>query len=434
VDVGDCETLVTGGRRRVEADDAGLPSGTRIGRYVILRPLGAGAAGVVYAARDPELGRDVALKVLRGRLGRCNAAVAARLLREARAMGRCSHPNVIAVHDFGIADGLAFIAMELVQGRTLSAWLAERKRTKAEIVSAFVQAGRGLAAAHQQGLVHRDFKPHNVLVGFDGRVVVADFGLAQPRTTSGARFPALRDPWLAPSPGEPLGTPAYMAPEQWGRHRVGARTDVWSFCVALHEALFGERPHLGRSPIASSPGRMPTGRSVPRRIRRALARGLTLDPLGRCASMDPLLRELTLAIHPRRWWIALAAPVLLFATAILLGAASEHVPSPAALADAMGLHLAGERRIDPTASSTHSNPSRRGTAPDWQPQPSSAPSLSPVPTAAVPSSSLSAVVAPSVADASAVVSSPVPSQSTALVGGALQSPGTPTPQLSIVGK
>ena len=177
------------------ADEAVPPLDGAIERYLIVGVLGAGAIGVVHAAYDPQLRRRVALKVLRPS---ASAAGAPDLLREARAMAMLQHPNVIAVHDVGDAGGRLFVAMELVDGMTLRQWLA-RSRSPAEAIAALVQAGRGLAAAHAAGLVHRDFKPDNVLVGHDGRVRVTDFGLARLGDDRDARR---------------AGTPAYMAPEQ----------------------------------------------------------------------------------------------------------------------------------------------------------------------------------------------------------------------------
>ncbi len=246
-------------------DDETLPRGSPLGRYVILHRLGSGGMGIVYAAYDPELDRGIALKLLRPSAG--DSAMAerrARLLREAQAMARINHPNVIAVHDVGTVDERVFVAMELVEGVTLAAWLAERERPPGEIVAAFAQAGRGLAAAHSRGLVHRDFKPDNVLFGADGRVRVLDFGLAH----ADAALPGSADSTFPPIDASParsvssiplaigsgrlsdpitresslLGTPWYMSPEQLAQRRSDARSDQWSFCASLHEALYGEHP------------------------------------------------------------------------------------------------------------------------------------------------------------------------------------------------
>ncbi|HLL81490.1 MAG TPA: protein kinase [Longimicrobium sp.] len=174
-----------------------LERGTRVGRYVILEQIGSGGMGVVYAAMDPELDRKVALKLLRSTGNDAPGAPSearVRLLREAQAMARLSHPNVITIHDVGSHFSQVYLAMELVQGTTLTEWL-RAKRTWREVVRVFCKAGQGLAAAHQAGLVHRDFKPDNVLVGDDGSVHVMDFGLARAATRDeGDR------PWRAPDP------------------------------------------------------------------------------------------------------------------------------------------------------------------------------------------------------------------------------------------
>src|SRR5215470_6274154 len=203
-----------------------LERGTRFGRYEVLRHAGAGGMGDVYAAYDPELERNVALKLLRpGTAG----ARAAELKREAQALARLAHANVVAVHDVGTSDGQVYVAMELVEGPTLRAWLAEKPRTAVEILAVFDAAGQGLSAAHGAGLVHRDFKPENVLLGADGRARVTDFGLA---VAAGAA-------------GELAGSVPYMAPEQLQGEAVDARADQFAFAVALYEALYGERPFAG---------------------------------------------------------------------------------------------------------------------------------------------------------------------------------------------
>src|SRR5690606_1441989 len=236
--------------------------GATIGRYVVLAPLGRGAMGTVLAALDPELDRKVALKVLHET---ARGGDRARLQREAQALARLSHPNVMILHDVGTwvdpAGGRhVFLAMELVVGHTLSDWLASAPRSVDAIVAVFAQAGRGLAAAHAAGLVHRDFKPHNVLVGSDGRVRVTDFGLARsfgedtrPPITVDTHTGPISLPELAlhetlTRTGEWVGTPAYMAPEQLQGGAADPRADQFAFCVALYEALHGQRPFAGRTP------------------------------------------------------------------------------------------------------------------------------------------------------------------------------------------
>ncbi|MBZ0235369.1 MAG: serine/threonine protein kinase, partial [Deltaproteobacteria bacterium] len=205
----------------------GLGVGARLGRYELTGLLGAGGMGIVLAARDPELDRQVAVKILRSTAGMLDSDGTARLRREGMAMARLTHPNVIRVYDVGIEGEHVFVAMELVRGTDLATWLRLKPRTDAEILAAFIEAGRGLAAAHDAGLVHRDFKPQNVLVGDDGRVLVTDFGLARDvdgRETDGpasSDSPRLASPAITET-GAVVGTPAYMAPEQ-RRGAVDAR-------------------------------------------------------------------------------------------------------------------------------------------------------------------------------------------------------------------
>jgi eukaryotic-like serine/threonine-protein kinase len=305
-------------------DSAGAPSaaaeatplrrGANVGRYIIIERLGRGAMGVVYKAFDPELDRKIAIKLLRPevRAGISAAVSRARLLREAQAMARLSHPNVIAVFDVGTFEDEVFVAMELVSGSSLADVLrGKRQAPWREVVGLFLQAGRGLSAAHKAGLVHRDFKPGNVLVGDDGRVRVLDFGLA--RSADDADVAATDAPDLADTAlsapgalstpltrtGSFLGTPAYMAPEQWQRQPAGARADQFSFCVALYEALYGERPFAGETLdelaaeiLSGELRRVPSNSAVPPRFRAILRRGLSRAPEGRFPSMDALLLAL----------------------------------------------------------------------------------------------------------------------------------------------
>jgi tetratricopeptide (TPR) repeat protein len=289
------------------ARDVGVARGTAVGRYLVLGRLGAGGMGIVYEAWDPELDRRVALKLLHAVDDEDSRASAgrARLLREAQAMARLSHPNVLVVHDVGTHQGRVFVAMELIEGGTLTTWLREHARPWRQILATLVAAGRGVAAAHAAGLVHRDLKPENVLVGRDGRVLVGDFGLARPAEPSAETTPGL--PSVSGSAlslqltrtGAAVGTPAYMAPEQHLGQAVDARTDQFSFCVACWEALYGDRPFSGGSlselacnVIEGRPVAVPRGSRVPVRIGRALARGLSREPAERWPDMDSLLREL----------------------------------------------------------------------------------------------------------------------------------------------
>ncbi len=279
-----------------------LAPGAQVGRYLIGELLGSGGMGVVYAADDPELARRVAVKLLRKDL---RAAIGeARLQREAQAMARISHENVIAVYDVGTHGDQVFVAMELVLGPSLRGWLKARPRTIGEIVRVFAAAGRGLAAAHAAGFVHRDFKPDNVLVGADGRVRVTDFGLARadgrhaPTQASRAASGLAIDLPLTMS-GAVVGTPAYMAPEQHAGRRATAASDQFGFCVALYEALYGERPFAGKTlaelaaEVAAGNVRPPArGRRVPASLRAIVLRGLSVRPGDRFATMDELVAAL----------------------------------------------------------------------------------------------------------------------------------------------
>ncbi len=294
-----------------------LTEGDKVGRYVILQKVGAGGMGVVYAAYDPELDRKLAIKLLMTSLGGSLAAELeeqrARLLREAQAMAKLSHPNVITVHDVGEFGDQVFVAMEFVDGGTLTDWIKER-RTWRQVMDVYLAAGRGLAAAHRADLVHRDFKPDNVLIDKDGRVLVTDFGLARPVAGKTDTFGSVRTMENTPvlsaqltRTGALVGTPAFMAPEQLAGERSDAMADQFSFCVALYAGLYGERPFegrvLGELMANVSSGRIkspPRDAKVPRRIRRALYRGLSVKPEERFATMEALLAELSR--DPVRAW------------------------------------------------------------------------------------------------------------------------------------
>ncbi len=278
-----------------------------IARFRIERQLGAGAMGVVYAAFDPDLERHVAVKVLRAAPG---AVARNRLLREARAMARLSHPNVVTVHEVGTSGDRDYVATELVIGSNLSEWLRAAPRSKREIVDAFLAAGRGLVAAHEAGLVHRDFKPHNVLRSDKGRIAVSDFGLA--RALQGEEvsevLPVLGagdDPGSLEGDltrtGALVGTPGYMAPEQWEGLEVDAAADQFSFCVALWEALAGQRPFLGktveelRAQVQRPPMVSDVAEKIPRSLRNILMRGLSQRPGERYATMRALIESIEAA-------------------------------------------------------------------------------------------------------------------------------------------
>ncbi|MBV8760224.1 MAG: serine/threonine protein kinase [Deltaproteobacteria bacterium] len=297
--------------RAKRPSEVALPRGAQLGRYRVVDKLGGGGMGIVYAAYDPELDRQVALKVMRPSTRAGNDADArARLLREAQAMARLAHPNVVPVYDVGTFGDDVFVAMELVTGLTLREWLKREVRGWRTIIAAFTEAGHGLAAAHAAGLVHRDFKPENVLVGQDGRVRVLDFGLARtdeaaaavPLDRSGSDLSVsqrrLLDSQLTQT-GALMGTPLYMSPEQWNHAPTDARSDQFSFCVALFEALWGTPPFAGRTVAelseAVSRGVLippPASSEVPARIRNAIVRGLSRDPAARFPTLNALLAQL----------------------------------------------------------------------------------------------------------------------------------------------
>lgn len=248
----DCRTLI-GLAQPVALDDDSTPD--RVGRYVLRRVLGKGGMGIVYEAVDPDLHRIVALKVLRSGLEDTQK----RLLAEAEAMAKLSHPNVVTIHDVGRTEDRIFIVMELVQGASLRSWLTLKRHSIDTIIDVFVQAAEGLVAAHQAGLVHRDFKPENVFIAEDGRVRVGDFGLAVP---------------LGAEPAAGEGSSGYMAPEQREGRLVDARSDQYAFCVAMNEVVRA------------------TGHASPAWLSKALDRGRSSDPDARYPSMRALVDEL----------------------------------------------------------------------------------------------------------------------------------------------
>ena len=297
--------------------------GGPFGRYVLDEKIGAGAMGVVWRAHDPKLGRMVALKLLR----RYDPALMDRLVREAQSMAQVSHPNVVGVFDVGSTEGSAFIAMELVTGKSLRQWQTDSRRTVPELITAYVDAGRGLAAAHGAGIVHRDFKPDNVLVGDDGRIRVTDFGLAAAKPSDSGTKHALADVNLTTS-GSVLGTPAYMAPEQFASGNVDPRTDQFNFCAALYEALYAERPFEGKTFDELSKnvteGRLkpaPNGSEVSRKLRAIITRGLLPKPGDRFPTMDHLLVEL--ARDRARPWKRSSRIAMAVAAALALGLVAD---------------------------------------------------------------------------------------------------------------
>ena len=279
---------------------------TRIGRFVPLRRLGAGGMGVVYVAYDEQLHREVAVKLLRS----AQAEARTPLLREARALAQVTHPNIVTIYEVGESNQRIFIAMELIAGVTLRDWLQARERTWSEIVAIFRQAGLGLWAVHQHGLVHRDFKPENVMIGDDGRVRIVDFGLARRAAASlpsaSAASPESSSAIPADSQSQSsvgvAGTPLYMAPEQYAASpSADARSDQFGFCVALFEALYGSRPFAGSTPeelfFAMQSGEiLEVSRAararVPDWLHGVVLRGLQQQPEARFPSMAELLEEL----------------------------------------------------------------------------------------------------------------------------------------------
>jgi serine/threonine protein kinase len=329
-----------------------LRPGDRVGRYVVRNRLGRGGMGVVWGAYDSLLGRRVALKLVRHRddVEGLESNVSERLRREAQALARLSHPNVVSLYDVGTSEQGDYLALELVPGIDLEQWMHKATRGWKAIVDVFVQAGRGLAAAHVAGLIHRDFKPANVIVGPQGHVTVVDFGLARSTeldTTLGSDPRATRhaDDDDGPVEGERtaaedaallstrltgtnmiVGTRGYMSPEQLLGYSVGPRADQFSFCVALFEALYGVRPYPGNNALETANAYakrelvLPSDRrGVPRRVHEVIVRGLQIDADDRFPSMDALLSALGRAVPGRRTKLRLLAALAV--TAALSGSA-----------------------------------------------------------------------------------------------------------------
>ncbi len=284
--------------------------------YEIVERLGAGGMGVVYLARDRRLARNVALKLIR--TGPSSASVA-RLVREAQAIAQLTHPNVVTVYQIGSHDDQPFVAMEHVDGGTARTWIAAKPRTWREIVALYLAAGRGLEAAHRAHLVHRDFKPDNVLVGDDGRVRVADFGLVHSATwsTTDPGDEPTEGPATLTRTGTVMGTPAYMAPEQRRGGVVDAAADQFAFAVALWEALSGSRPYATTEADAAPARIEAPKRPIPRHLELALRRALSTEPAVRWPSMAPLLAALARDPNAPRRRVAWAAGAVLATAAIV---------------------------------------------------------------------------------------------------------------------
>ncbi|HEY2732287.1 MAG TPA: serine/threonine-protein kinase, partial [Polyangia bacterium] len=308
-----------------ETTGIALFRGGMIGRYIVLGLLGKGGMGVVYSAYDPELDRKVALKLLRvahRKKGEDLDAKRTRLLREAKAIARLSHPAVVVVYDVGTFQDQVFIAMELVDGMTAIRWRATRNPSWKEVLRVFIEAGEGIQAAHAADLIHRDFKPENVMVTREGKVRVMDFGLARtmeritedvPPDADGPTMPGIRQAESRlTNEGNVVGTPAYMPPEQY-LGVTDERSDQFSFCVSLYECLYGQHPFEARG-SASLAGNMQAGRvheapphtKVPLWVRKILLRGLKPRPEERYPSLRALLTSLghDPAVARRRWLIA----------------------------------------------------------------------------------------------------------------------------------
>lgn len=290
-----------------------------VGRFRLLDRVGSGGMGVVYSAFDPELDRRIALKLLHS--SELGEAANARLLAEARNLARVAHPNVVPVFDVGTSGGRVFVAMELIDGVPWSSWVSGDQPWRA-VIEVALQAARGVAAAHSRGIVHRDFKPANVMVGRDGRVVVLDFGLAQSfDALAGRTLPSGDDLHLTDLSARSItaGTPAYMAPESISGDAASKASDQFSLCVSVYEVLFGQRPFAGETVYAQLDA-VERGASapeagigdVPARVLRVLQRGLSYNPKERWPDLETLIRALEAAAHPRRIWL-LAVPVLVLA-------------------------------------------------------------------------------------------------------------------------
>jgi len=334
-------------------------TGSLVGRYRLLYLVGRGGMGEVYAAHDPDLDRRIAIKIMRAD-SQPDDVEAARLMREAQSIAKLSHPNLVTVYDVGTAGGRVFVAMELIEGETVAAWLDRKRRPRDEILRVFTAAGRGLAAAHRAGIIHRDFKPQNVMVTADGVVRVMDFGLAALRPTlHGAKAQRLT------KVGSILGTPLYMSPEQLCGQAVDPRADQFSFCVALYEALHGERPFAGdnfaalrAAVLSGEPRPAPLASRVPARVRAILLRGLSVDRTKRFPDMDALLRALDQASARRAGLgrmlgVGAAAGALTFALAFAVvwqlrgtRAASRCASVPDQIAAAWPTAATASRRAD----------------------------------------------------------------------------------------
>lgn len=323
------------------------------GRYRVLEPLGMGGMGVVHAALDTKLGRKVAIKRLRGPQEAFSRGRRTRFIREAQLLASLNHPNVLTVHDIDVSHCELYVVMELVDGWSLSRWVRDTAPGWKRIVDAYLDAGLGLTAAHQLGIVHRDIKPDNILVAKGGRVVLSDFGLAglfglaSPEPSSVDGFGPTED-GRGFEDAPRVGTPAFMAPEQIAGNAADARSDQFSFCLSLYLSLHGRRAFMGNTAIeiaaSKQSGRLlPTLRdAVPRGIDRVLEIGLDPIPEKRFPSMQALLARLAEAANRTRWTRPARGAVLVFCVlgfalaalialrhrpGVVAGIAATHIPS-----------------------------------------------------------------------------------------------------------
>ncbi len=326
------------------------PEPVKVGRYVILERIGSGGLGVVYAAYDPELERKVAIKILKVS-PKAQPQRQRRLMREAQVLAKLAHPHVVSVHDVGSFGEGTFVTMQLVDGVTLEEWLANEPRGWQQVRDVLVKAGRGLLAAHDAGVIHRDLKPSNVLITSDGQPKVVDFGLARLQgaraTLSGQAeqhesnlsppIPLVAASDCLTPPETFIGTPFYMAPEQFLSGDVDTRADQFSFCVTLFEAIYGVRPFSGTSVDALREAiesgcmtAVPDAKRVPAWLRGALARGLQARPDARYPSMRELLHVLERDRRSRRrqWSVLAGAVALSGATAATVAWLIKPEPAP----------------------------------------------------------------------------------------------------------
>ncbi len=324
----------------VESDPLPQPHGsirrgTEVSRYLILDTLGTGGMGRVFSAHDPELDRKVAIKVLFKGASAASSSGANELLREGRALASLRHPNIVSVYDVGWHAGQFFIAMEYVDGQTLQAWQADRPRRAHDILARYMQAAEALAAAHETGVVHGDFKPANVMVDSTGRTVVLDFGLSR------ARGDAERSGAIdGETPG--AGTPAYMAPEQHSLRPATHHSDQYSFCVALYEAFVGARPFPQRSVVELAQAVLEgaweePGSKIPRWLWREIQRGLAVDPADRHPDMHALRRAIDPGLRRRKQLGTMGLGVGALVTAGVVFGLSGPGPCEAAQAQLAGV-------------------------------------------------------------------------------------------------